>query len=132
MLNKTLKNENTKEGEKDMDGQKRPRPQDKREREVGEKRPAPRLTLLYRSLLLALLLFSLVFFATRVVEYNRLRQEADRLEEEIKEHENNAAELRYLIDSPMDDAYIARIARERLGLVFPDEEVFYNNLFEQD
>lgn len=90
------------------------------------------MPLLYRSLLFILLLFSLVFFLTRVVEYNRLRQETDKLNEEIKEHENNAAELRYLIESPTDDAYIARIARERLGLVFPDEEVFYNNLFEQD
>lgn len=90
------------------------------------------MPLLYRSLLLVLLMFSLVFFATRVVEYNRLRQETDKLSEEIEEHENNASELRYLIESPMDDAYIARIARERLGLVFPDEEIFYNNLFEQD
>ena len=97
-----------------------------------EKREAPRIALPYRILLLVLLVFSLVFFATRLVEYNRLRQETEKLNEEIKEHENNAAELRYLIDSPMDDAYIARIARDRLGLVFPDEEVFYNNLTDRD
>ncbi len=115
-----------------MDGKKRPNEQKKTSGKPLLKRDAPRMTLLYRSLLLILLAVSLAFFATRLVEYNRLRQETEKLNEEIKEHENNAAELRYLIESPMDDAYIVRIARERLGLVFPDEEVFYNNLFEKD
>lgn len=115
-----------------MEEQKKANTKGKNPQRTAQKRDGFRMPLLYRSLLFILLLFSLVFFLTRVVEYNRLRQETDKLNEEIKEHENNAAELRYLIESPTDDAYIARIARERLGLVFPDEEVFYNNLFEQD
>lgn len=79
-----------------------------------------------------MLTLSVVFFATKLVEYNRLKQETEKLQEDIKEHENNAAELRYLIDSPVDDSYIIRIARDKLGLVFPDEEIFYNNLPQND
>lgn len=97
-----------------------------------EKREAPRMPLLFKCLFIIMLTLSLVFFATKLVEYNRLRQETEKLNVEIKEHENNAAELRYLIDSPVDDAYIIRMAREKLGLVFPDEEVFYNNLTEKN
>lgn len=97
-----------------------------------EKREAPRMPLLFRCLFIIMLTLSLVFFATKLVEYNRLRQETDKINEELKEHENNAAELRYLIDSPVDDAYIIRIAREKLGLVFPDEEIFYNNLTDKN
>ena len=97
-----------------------------------EKRDAPRMPLLFKCVFIIMLTLSLVFFATKLVEYNRLRQETEKLNEEIKDHEENAAELRYLVDSPVDDAYIIRMAREKLGLVFPDEEIFYNNLTEQN
>ena len=102
------------------------------ESRTPEKKEAARMPLLYRCLFLIILVFSLIFFATKLVEYNRLLDETEKIEEEIGEHEQNAAELRYLIDSPVDDAYIIRMAREKLGLVFPDEEVFYNNLPPED
>ena len=98
----------------------------------SKKREALQMPLLFRCLLVFMLTLSIIFFATKLVEYNRLKQETDQLNEEIKDHEQNAAELRYLIDSPIDDAYIIRIARDRLGLVFPDEEVFYSNLPQED
>lgn len=99
---------------------------------TAEKRDAPRMPLLFKCLLFIMLTLSLVFFATKLVEYNRLRQETEKINEAIQKHENNAAELRFLIESPVDDAYIIRIARERIGLVFPDEEIFYDDVPQND
>lgn len=87
-----------------------------------------RMPLLFRCLLLVILVLSLLFFASKVMESNRLKQETDRINEEISKKEDTVEELKYLIDSPVDDSYIIRVAREKLGLVFPDEEIFYRDL----
>ena len=91
------------------------------------KQEALRMPFLFRILLIMMLVLSFVFFATKLMEYNRLKQATADLEEEIQKHESNIDELKYLIDSPVDDEYIIRIAREKLGLVFPDEEIFYHD-----
>lgn len=93
---------------------------------------AYRLPFLFRTLLVIMLVLSFVFFATKLMEYNRLKQATADVNEEIKQHESNVDELKYLIDSPVDDAYIIRIAREKLGLVFPDEEIFYHDILPKD
>jgi hypothetical protein len=36
--------------------------------------------------------------------------------------------LEYLVNAPMDDAYKIRIARERLGMCFPDEIIFHTEM----
>ena len=92
-----------------------------------EKRDAPRMTFLFRCLLVVVLVLSMTFFLTYLMRTNQLRQETENLNEEISKVEDDVDELRYLIDSPVDDAYIIRVAREKLGLVFPEEEVFYND-----
>ena len=93
---------------------------------------AYRLPFLFRTLLVIMLVLSFVFFATKLMEYNRLKQATADVNEEIKQHESNVDELKYLIDSPVDDTYIIRIAREKLGLVFPDEEIFYHDILPKD
>ena len=45
----------------------------------------------------------------------------DLLEEKIEE-------MRYRLESPLDDEYVARVAREKLGLCYPDEIIYYNDL----
>ena len=96
-----------------------------------QRRDAFRMPFLFRLLLGVMLVLSFVFFATKLMEYNRLKQATEGVNEEIREHESNVDELKYLIDSPVDDAYIIRVAREKLGLVFPDEEIFYNDFLPQ-
>ena len=97
-----------------------------------EKKDEIRMSFLFRCLLIAVLLFAIAFFATYLMKTNQLRQETEHIKAEITEREEHAAELRYLIDSPVDDAYIIRVAREKLGLVFPDEEVFYDGTVPSD
>ena len=104
--------------------------QDPRARESGrtDLRDAPRMTFLFRCLLVVVLVLSMIFFLTYLMRANQLLQETDNLNDEITKTEDDVEELRFLIDSPVDDAYIIRIARERLGLVFPEEEIFYNDV----
>ena len=33
--------------------------------------------------------------------------------------------LEYLVDAPLDDEYKVRVAREKLGMCFPDEIIFH-------
>ena len=37
-------------------------------------------------------------------------------------------EMRYLVDAPLDDDYKMRIAREKLGMCFPDEIIFHSDM----
>lgn len=74
-----------------------------------------------------MLVLSLTFFLTYLMKTNQLLQETEKLNEEITDKTEEVEELRYLLDAPIDDAYIIRVAREKLGLVFPDEEIFYGD-----
>lgn len=97
-----------------------------------EKKDEIRMSFLFRCLLFAILLFAITFFATNLMKTNQLREETNHINSEITEREEHASELRYLIDSPVDDDYIIRVAREKLGLVFPDEEIFYDGMLPSD
>lgn len=45
----------------------------------------------------------------------------------LEEIEAQKAELKKLIESSENKEYIVRIAKERLDLYFPDEEIYYND-----
>ena len=45
----------------------------------------------------------------------------------LEEIEAQKAELKQLIESSENKEYIVRIAKERLDLYFPDEEIYYND-----
>jgi cell division protein FtsB len=38
---------------------------------------------------------------------------------------DNIDRLEYLVDAPLDDEYKVRLAREKLGMCFPDEIIFH-------
>ena len=46
-------------------------------------------------------------------------------EEYARELSESIDELEYLVEMPLDDNYKIRIAREKLGMCFPDEIIFY-------
>ncbi len=88
---------------------------------------APFARVLLRLLLAILILSAVAIFANGVLKYNELMREAERLEEKRDALEDEIAEMRYLIDSPIDYDYIVRVAREKLGLHLPDEIIYYND-----
>ncbi len=81
--------------------------------------------LLVRGFVVLMLIFSIFIFATRLMKYNELRKEKEKLDEEIEQSQEEIDKLNRDIAAPMDDEYIIKVAREKLNLYFPDETIFY-------
>ena len=94
---------------------------------MEEKRKQFSLSLLMRVLLGVLVVVSIGVFANIVMRYNALLEEQRELEGELKEYREMKEELEELLNSEFDYETIVRIAKERLNLYFPDEEIFYND-----
>jgi cell division protein FtsB len=52
--------------------------------------------------------------------------EVSGLKAELEEKQKQVEELEKELDKPVDEDYIIRVARERLGLRLPPEIIFYN------
>ncbi len=78
--------------------------------------------------LVLLLLFSVAFFLWSVMKYNDIMEQKQEKQEYIVKLNDEIDELEYLVEAPMDDAYKIRIAREKLGMCFPDEIIFHTGL----
>ena len=80
-----------------------------------------------RWVIVGILLLSAIVSAINIMRYNQKMSEAEKLSAEKEILEEKIEEMRYRLDSPLDDDYIARIAREKLGLCYPDEIIFYGD-----
>jgi len=54
-------------------------------------------------------------------------EEQQELEKKLSSYQEMKEELAELLDSEQDPEYIIKIAKEQLGLYFPDEEIYYND-----
>ena len=59
--------------------------------------------------------------------YQTMIDSKDELGVTLAEIEAQRERLREMIESSENKDYIVRIAKDRLGLYFPDEEIFYND-----
>lgn len=75
-----------------------------------------------------LFVFSVVFFFWSTMKYNKILEEKEEKEAYVAELREKVDELEYLVDMPIDDEYKIRIARERLGMCFPDEMMYYTDV----
>ena len=82
---------------------------------------------LLRCALIAIVVISLCTFVSGVMIYNANKEKVNELRQQIADKQEQVDELEYLIDSPIDFEYIVRIAREKLGLHFPDEIIFHKD-----
>ena len=74
---------------------------------------------------IAVLAFSVFCFVTLVslqLQNNHLNDTA-----QIDEYEAYIDSLQATLDAPMDEEYVAEIAREKLGLRYPQEVIFYSD-----
>ncbi len=78
--------------------------------------------------LILLLLFAVAFFLWSVMKYNEIMEQKQEKEEYIAELNDKIDKLEYLVDAPLDDAFKIRMAREKLGMCFPDEIIFHTEL----
>ena len=87
-----------------------------------------RLPSLFIGVFLAFLfVFAVLFFLWSLMRYNKSNELKEEKEAYIEQLDDEVAQLRYLVDAPLDDAYKIRIAREKLGMCFPDEIVFHTD-----
>ena len=93
-----------------------------------ERRRLSATSLFLRIFLIVLVGLTVTLLATRMMEYNRLKEEQAALLTQLEEKQEDIDELQYLLDAPVDKDYIIRVAREKLGMNFPDEIVYYNDL----
>ena len=83
---------------------------------------------LVKVFLALLMVFAIVFFLWCLMRYNKIMDEKAEKEQYIAELNDEISELRHFVDMPLDDAYKIRIARERLGMCFPDEIIYYTDM----
>lgn len=84
------------------------------------------VSMLTRLALAVVVIVSLIICITSLMRYNKLEEERAELQAQIDAFDKDIAEKEYLIDAPVDENYIVRIARDRFGLFFPNE-VFHVN-----
>jgi cell division protein FtsB len=61
------------------------------------------------------------------MQYNETMDKKAENEAYIAELKDDIQRLQYMVDAPLDDEFKIRIAREKLGMCFPDEIIFYSN-----
>jgi len=79
---------------------------------------------------LAMLVFSVFCFLTIItlqLENNSIKEQAAALDNRIQEYQIYIEDLQTTLNAPMDEEYVADIAREKLGLRHPQEVVFYSD-----
>lgn len=79
-----------------------------------------------KAALLSFCTFCCICLVFLQLEKNELREEKEMLNQQISELNDYADELQATLDRPFDDEYIAEIAKEKLGLRFPQEIVYYS------
>lgn len=83
---------------------------------------------LIKTFVALLFVFAVVFFLWSVMKYNKIMEEKAEKEAYIEQLQDDIDELEYLASMPLDDNYKIRIAREKLGMCFPDEIIYYTDL----
>lgn len=86
------------------------------------------VSVIIRIFLALLFIFAAAFFLRSIMKYNEIKEEKEEKEKYITELNDEIDRLEYLVDAPLDDAYKIRIAREKLGMCFPDEIIYHTEL----
>lgn len=82
----------------------------------------------FRMIIFVMMIVGVVSIVKLQLEYNSLKVRRDALLAEIQNTGERIEMLQSSLDTPFDDDYIIKIAREKLNLRLPEEIVYYNNL----
>ena len=85
------------------------------------------VSVIIRIFLAVLLLFAVAFFVWSIMKYNEIMEQKEEKQAYISELNDEIDRLEYLVEAPLDDAYKIRVAREKLGMCFPDEIIYYTD-----
>ena len=93
------------------------------------RRPIKKMTtvsLSVRMFLTLIVLFAIIFFATKMMQNNKLKRESEALQKQIDEARQRVSDLQYEVDAPIDDQYVEDWARDH-GYEHPDATVYIPN-----
>ncbi len=95
----------------------------------SNRRPVRKMTtvsLSMRIFLVLIVIFAIIFFATKLMENNKLKRERDALQAQIDEARQKVSDLQYGIDAPVDESYIEDWGKDN-GFEYPDATVYIPN-----
>lgn len=84
--------------------------------------------LLLKVAAIVFIVFAILAIASMQMKYNQVKGEYKDLQRQIEEYNVSIENLENQISLPFDDEYVEQIARDKLGLCYPDEIVIENNL----
>ena len=87
-------------------------------------------SMLMKVALASLLIASLVISISNVMRANQLRAQAEEMQAEYDKLKEENRKLQYFLNKEVDEDYIIEYARDVLGMFFPDEDVYYNDVNE--
>lgn len=96
---------------------------------VQNRRPVKKMTtvsLSVRIFLTLIVTFAIIFFATKMMENNKLKKERAALQEQIDEAKQKVSDLQYEVDAPVDDQYVEDWGKDN-GYEYPDATVYIPN-----
>lgn len=99
-----------------------------KKREFFRDSPLSKAGIFIKIALILIMIILLILSANSLMEYSEILKETETVGAQIEDAQNRVDELQYLIDTPKNDrSLIIRIAREKLGLVLPEEIVYYSD-----
>ena len=84
-----------------------------------------KVNMIVRIFLGFLLDFAVVYFLWSLMQYNDAMKTKEEKQAYVESLRDEIQRLEYMVDAPLDDEFKIRIAREKLGMCFPDEIIFY-------
>jgi cell division protein FtsB len=98
-----------------------------KKREFYKDSPMSKAGIFIKMAAIIVIIFVLIISANSLMEYSDILKETENIEQQIDKTQEHVEELEYLINAPQNDkSMIIRIAREKLGLVLPEEVVYYS------
>ena len=98
-----------------------------KKREFYKDSPMSKAGIFIKMAAIIVIIFVLILSANSLMEYSDILKETENVEQQIDKTQEHVEELEYLINAPQTDkSMIIRIAREKLGLVLPEEVVYYS------
>ena len=99
-----------------------------KKREFFRDTPLSKAGIFIKIAIILVIIILLILSANSLMEYSEILKETETVEADIDKAQERVEELQYLIDAPKNDrSLIIRIAREKLGLVLPEEIVYYSD-----
>lgn len=99
-----------------------------RKKEFLRDTPMSKAGIFIKIAIILIIIILLVLSANSLMQYSEILNETAAVEAEIDAAKERVDELEYLIDVPKNDkSLIIKIAKEKLGLVLPEEIVYYSN-----